>query len=83
MDRDQYISEAERQLNDNSYYQLLDHDPTTEFAIQVADTVNKMHDKGYITEKNMEYLLVKNQEQVISATQNTQIWEPWAPYCFC
>ena len=59
MDRDQYISEAERQLNDNTYYQLLDHDPTTEFAIQVADTVNKMHDEGYITEKNMEYLLVE------------------------
>ena len=59
MDRDQYISEAERQLNDNTYYQLLDHDPTTEFATQVAETVNKMHDKGYITDKNMEYLLVE------------------------
>ena len=51
MDRVQYISEAKRQLNDNTYYQLLDHDPTTEFAVQVAETVNKMHDEGYITEK--------------------------------
>ena len=33
------------------YYQLLDHNLTTEFAIQVAETVNKMHDEGYITEK--------------------------------
>ena len=43
MDRDQYIllSEDERQLNDNTYYQLLDHDPTTECAIQVAETVKK------------------------------------------
>ena len=51
MDHDQYISEAERQLNDNIYYQLFDHDPMTEFAIQVAETVNKMHDEDYITEK--------------------------------
>ena len=51
MDRYRYISEDERQLNDHTYYQLLDPDPTTEFAIQVAETVNEMHDEGYITEK--------------------------------
>ena len=32
MDRDHYVSEAERQLNDSTYYELLDHDPTDEFA---------------------------------------------------
>ena len=40
MDRDQYISEAERQLNDHTYYQLFDHNPMTEFAIKVAGTIN-------------------------------------------
>ena len=59
MGRDQYISEAERQLNDNTYYQLLDHDPTTEFAVQGAETVNKMHGEGYIKGKSMEYIVVE------------------------
>ena len=51
MDRDQYISEAEGQLNNNTYYQLLDHDPTTEFATQVAETVNKCMTKVILQPK--------------------------------
>ena len=47
----QNISEAERQRNDHSYCQLLDHNETTEFVIQVAEIVNKMHVEGYIMEK--------------------------------
>ena len=58
MDRDQYVSEAERQLNDSTFYKPLDHDPTPEFAKQVSDTVSEMHDQGLISEKNMAYLIV-------------------------
>ena len=58
MDRDHYVSEAERQLNDSTYYELLDHDPTDEFAKKVSEAVEEMFDGGYITEKNMRYLIV-------------------------
>ena len=58
MDRDHYVSEAERQLNDSTYYELLDHDPTDEFAKKVSEAVEEMFDDGYITEKNMRYLIV-------------------------
>ena len=58
MDRDHYVSKAERQLNDSTFYKPLDHDPTPEFAKQVSDTVSKMHGQGLISEKNMAYLIV-------------------------
>ena len=58
MDRDHYVSEAERQLNDSTFYKPLDHDPTPEFAKQVSDTVSEMHNQGLISEKNMAYLIV-------------------------
>ena len=58
MDRDHYVTEAERQLNDSAFYKPLDHDPTQEFAKQVSDTVREMHDQGHISEKNMTYLIV-------------------------
>lgn len=57
MDRDHYISEAERQLNDSTYYKRLDHDPTDQFAKQVFKAVEEMSDNSYITEKNMSYLI--------------------------
>ena len=58
MDRDHYISEAERQLGDSTYYKLLDHDPTPEFAKDVSEAINEMHDEGHISEKNRNYLLI-------------------------
>ena len=58
MDRDHYVSEAERQLNDSTYYELLHHDPTDELAKKVSEAVEEMFDDGYITEKNMRYLIV-------------------------
>ena len=58
MDRDHYISEAERQLGDSTYYKLLDHDPTPEFAKEVSEAINEMHDEGHISGKNRNYLLI-------------------------
>ena len=58
MDRDHYISEAERQLGDSTYYKLLDHDPTPEFAKEVSEAINEMLDEGHISEKNRNYLLI-------------------------
>ena len=42
MDREHYVSEAERQLNDSTFYKALDHDPTHEFAKKVADAISEM-----------------------------------------
>ena len=58
MNRDHYISEAERQLGDFTYYRLLDHDPTPEFTKIVSEAIIEMHDEGHISEKNRNYLLV-------------------------
>ena len=58
MDRDHYISEAERQLNDKDFYKLLEHDPTLEYAERVSQKLEAMVDEGHISEKNLEYLTV-------------------------
>ena len=58
MDREHYISEAERQLNDSNFFTQLDHDPTLEYAKQVSDVVGEMLTEGLISEKNFNYLLV-------------------------
>ena len=51
MDREHYISEAERQLNDSTFYKALDHDPTHEFAKTVADAVSERLNGDHISEK--------------------------------
>ena len=58
MDREHYISETERQLNDSTFYKALDHDPTHEFAKKVADAVSEMLNGNHINEKNVIYLTV-------------------------
>jgi len=60
MDKDHYVSEAERQLNDTMFYQKLAHDPTEEFQEKVCTTLKKMLEAGQISEKNYDYLVVKN-----------------------
>ena len=58
MDREHYVSEAERQLNDSTFYKALDHDPTHEFAKKVADAISEMRNGNHISEKNAVYLTV-------------------------
>ena len=58
MDRNHNVSEAERQLNDSTYYDLLDYNLTDQFAQNVAEAVEERFNDGYITEKNMRYLIV-------------------------
>ena len=40
MDKDHYVSEAERQLNNLTYYKLLDYDSTDQFAEKVSEAVD-------------------------------------------
>ena len=58
MERDHYVLETERQLNDSTFYKLFDHDPTVEFVKQLSGAVRVMHEEGHISEKNMAYLIV-------------------------
>ena len=51
MDRDHYVSEAERQLNDSTFYKALDHDPTHEFSEKVADAISEMWTGDHIRNK--------------------------------
>ena len=51
MDREHYVSEAERQMNNSTFYKALDHDPTHEFAEKVADAISEMRTGDQISEK--------------------------------
>ena len=60
MDRDHYISEAERQLSDTRFYQQLDSDPTLEYQSRVTETLSDMLASGDISQDNFDYLSVQN-----------------------
>ena len=51
-----YLREGYRQLNDTKFYTKLDHDPTQRISQKIADTLTKMHNKGLISDKNLQHL---------------------------
>lgn len=57
MDRDDYIHEATRQLNDTQYYTQLQEPIYNDTAKQITDIINDMADKKRIKRKVAEYLL--------------------------
>ena len=63
MDRDHYVSEAERQLNDSTFNRVLDHDPTMEFAQKVSAAICELRACNHISETNYIYLTVESQKQ--------------------
>ena len=56
MNTTDYLREGYRQLNDPRFYIKLDHDPTQEVAQKISNTLVKMHNKGLITENNLDHL---------------------------
>ncbi|XP_052259228.1 uncharacterized protein LOC127863640 [Dreissena polymorpha] len=60
MDKEQYISEADRQLGDARFYRRLDSDPTQEFQAKVVTKLKEMLHSGEISDKNFDYLSVTN-----------------------
>ena len=56
MNTTDYLREGYRQLNDTNFYTKLDHDPTQRIGQKIADTLTKMHNKGLISDKNLEHL---------------------------
>ena len=55
MNTTNYLREGYRQLNDPRFYIKLDHDPTQEVAQKISNTLVKMHNKGLITENNLDH----------------------------
>ena len=56
MDRQKYIDEAMRQLNDRTNYRLLDSDPTETFSQQIQHRLDDMHAREVLTDKAYEFL---------------------------
>ena len=55
-DRHNYILEAERQLNDNTYYRPLTHSIQLETQQLVRDITHSLHHNKHITTKQKQYL---------------------------
>ncbi|XP_041453720.1 uncharacterized protein LOC121406912 [Lytechinus variegatus] len=60
MDRQQYINEAMKHLNNRSHYALLDSDPTCNFSLQIQSTLNDMKDNKHLSEKAHKFLSPTN-----------------------
>ena len=60
LDRDKYVAEAMRQLNDSEVYIYLRDDPTLDMFIKVNGRVEKLHNDGYISQSTLQYLIVTN-----------------------
>ena len=60
MDREKYIDEAMRQLNDRDVYIPLHKDPTAEMIKKINVRINKLCDDGYISDATLQYLLINS-----------------------
>lgn len=55
-----YITEANKQLNDAKYYKKLDYDPTHTFQTVIKNKLNYLLDNDQIDKKIFKYLLQEN-----------------------
>jgi hypothetical protein len=60
MDRDKYLTEAHRQMSDESFYKTLQSDPTEEFSTKITETLQKIYDKGEVGDNVFETLCPNN-----------------------
>nr|XP_054762104.1 uncharacterized protein LOC129268590 [Lytechinus pictus] len=60
MDRQQYIDEAMKHLNNLSHYALLDSDPTCNSSLQIQSTLNDMKEHRHLSEKAHKFLSPTN-----------------------
>ena len=59
-DRNKYIIECERQLNNQQHYRIIQTDPTKEFYQQISRIINEAHNLNIIDDKTKESLHVKH-----------------------
>ncbi|XP_063954030.1 uncharacterized protein LOC135153802 [Lytechinus pictus] len=60
MDRQQYIDEAMKHLNNRSHYALPDSDPTCNFSLQIQSTLNDMKEQEHLSDKAHKFLSPTN-----------------------
>ena len=60
MDREKYVNEAMRQLNDENVYIPLKKDPTAEMIKKINARIITLHDDGYISDSTLQYLLINS-----------------------
>ena len=60
MDRQQYIDEAMKHLNNQSHYSPLDSDPTCNFSQQIQSTLDNMKERNHLSEKAHKFLSPTN-----------------------
>ena len=60
LDKETYMSEAQRQLSDEKYYEKLDSDPTEKFADEITKTLNEMYKNEEIGDNVYHKLLPTN-----------------------
>ena len=58
IDKETYIKEARRQLDDRAVYTPLDGDPTEDMAEIINERIRACYDRGNIGEKTRDYLMV-------------------------
>jgi hypothetical protein len=56
MDRQQYIDETMKHLNNRTNYAVLGSDPTDSFSQQIQTTLDDMHAHGHLTDKAHNFL---------------------------
>ena len=59
-DKEKYIAECERQLNNPQHYRILPTDPTKEFFKQISQIINEAYNMNNIDEKTKDSLLIKH-----------------------
>ena len=59
-DKNKYIAECERQLNNNDHYRIPPNDPTKEYYQQILKIINEAHNLNIIDEKTKETLQTKH-----------------------
>ena len=59
-DKEKYIAECERQLNNPQHYRILPTDPTKEFFKQISQIINGAYNMNIIDEKTKDSLLIKH-----------------------
>nr|XP_054775688.1 soluble scavenger receptor cysteine-rich domain-containing protein SSC5D-like [Lytechinus pictus] len=80
MDRQQYIDEAMKHLNNRSHYALLDSDPTCNFSLQIQSTLNDMKEREYLSEKAHKFLsLLMLMPCPLSPPESTKPGNPGRP----
>ena len=60
MNTTDYLREGYRQHQDTNFYQKIPHDITDEISDKIVNQQAKMRSLNLITEKNFEYLNIKN-----------------------